>query len=342
MLNPAHLYFPEPDDPLVAPFATAFLRMMFAHAKFEARIRNLQNVITGEEGYGQRPKNQCSARERPKRISMLVSVHVGAIAEVGTIVNCLQRAIEPSDFRNWLAHGEWWRFVPETNAITVCAGVTWQPNEGPAHRDVTVADIDGITAAFDDLEAELWKCQSALEERRKSLAFHEAGHAVIGRVLALVCGPASIRPDHVSGGHTEIENPNDCVIAWEMRGKIIHGDPLLTYHVVLCARIIAVMAGGEAVAILLGSVPQGDDNDWRDIESMIEDLDPPSPLRCEARLRAITRFLIRRHKPRIELVADALLAEETLGTAQLDKLVGRSVQDVKPNLRQRDQVRMSK
>jgi hypothetical protein len=39
MLDPHHHYFPEADDPAIAPFATTFLRMMFAHAEFEARAR---------------------------------------------------------------------------------------------------------------------------------------------------------------------------------------------------------------------------------------------------------------------------------------------------------------
>jgi hypothetical protein len=32
--------------------------------------------------------------------------------------------------------------------------------------------------------------------RRKRVAYHEAGHAVIGRVLALPCGSATIVPDY--------------------------------------------------------------------------------------------------------------------------------------------------
>jgi hypothetical protein len=35
---------------------------------------------------------------------------------------------------------------------------------------------------------------------RKSTAYHEAGHAVIGRVLTLKCGQATIEPDFEKGG----------------------------------------------------------------------------------------------------------------------------------------------
>jgi ATP-dependent Zn protease len=34
---------------------------------------------------------------------------------------------------------------------------------------------------------------------RKSTAYHEAGHAVIARVLTLASGPATIKPDYDEG-----------------------------------------------------------------------------------------------------------------------------------------------
>ena len=45
----------------------------------------------------------------------------------------------------------------------------------------------------------------------------------------------------------------------------------------------------------------------------------------------MTRMLIRRHRDRIERVAKALLKKTTLTGRQLDKLVGRSVDDLKVN-----------
>jgi hypothetical protein len=53
--------------------------------------------------------------------------------------------------------------------------------------------------------------------------------------------------------------------------------------------------------------------------------------KLEPRLRAMTRMLVRRHQERIELVARALLAKTSLSAKALDKLVGRSVDDVKVN-----------
>jgi hypothetical protein len=61
------------------------------------------------------------------------------------------------------------------------------------------------------------------------------------------------------------------------------------------------------------------------------DHDPADWGRWEARLRRQTRGLIRRHRDRIERVANALLARKKLSAKQIDKLAGHSVSDVKVN-----------
>ena len=53
--------------------------------------------------------------------------------------------------------------------------------------------------------------------------------------------------------------------------------------------------------------------------------------RLEPRLRAMTRMLVRRHRTRIDRVAKALLAKTSLSARALDKLVGRSIDDVRVN-----------
>lgn len=45
----------------------------------------------------------------------------------------------------------------------------------------------------------------------------------------------------------------------------------------------------------------------------------------------MTRMLVRRHKLRIDRVAKALLAGTTVSEKSLDKIVGRSVDDVRVN-----------
>jgi hypothetical protein len=64
MLDPSMEYFPEPDDPAVAPFATAFAKLMFAHARLDERIRDLLGVIKGDPGFGEKPDNLWAANAR--------------------------------------------------------------------------------------------------------------------------------------------------------------------------------------------------------------------------------------------------------------------------------------
>ena len=55
---------------------------------------------------------------------------------------------------------------------------------------------------------------------RKSTAYHEAGHAVIARVLTLASGPATIKPDYDEGtAGFSITDVNSCDAEWEKRGK---------------------------------------------------------------------------------------------------------------------------
>jgi hypothetical protein len=92
------------------------------------------------------------------------------------------------------------------------------------------------------------------------------------------------------------------------------------------------MAGAEAEKELLGSTVIGDGDDRDQIALMAEELPGGADWgKLEPRLRAMARMLVRRHQKRIELVARALLAKTTLSAKALDKLVGRSVDDVKVN-----------
>jgi ATP-dependent Zn protease len=166
-------------------------------------------------------------------------------------------------------------------------------------------------------------------KQRRATAYHEAGHAVIGRVLALPCGRATIRPDYEEGvaGQALTEEPYTCLREWEKRGKV--RDAAAAWH----GRIIVYMAGAEAEMELLGSEAIGDGYDRLQIALMAEEIPAGETFweRLEPRLRAMTRMLVRRHRVLIEQVAKALLARSTLSAKSLDKIVGRSVDDVKAN-----------
>ncbi len=160
-------------------------------------------------------------------------------------------------------------------------------------------------------------------------AIHEASHAVVARVLTLACGQATIVPDYVAGeaGHSITEEPSTCEYEWEKRGKVRDSENAI-WH----ARIMSFMAGAEGEVVLLGSTQCGDGDDRYQIELMAEYLEGrESWSRIEPRLRAMTRTLVRRHRALIERVATALIERKTLSREELDKLIGRSVDDVKIN-----------
>ena len=56
LLHSDMVAFPEPEE--ITPHALAFARVMFAHAALEREIGALQDVITGERGFGERWRNK--------------------------------------------------------------------------------------------------------------------------------------------------------------------------------------------------------------------------------------------------------------------------------------------
>jgi hypothetical protein len=167
-----------------------------------------------------------------------------------------------------------------------------------------------------------------MTKRRRHTAYHEASHAVIGRVLTLYCEGATIKPDYVAreAGHAICHDPSACLHQWEIRGKVRD-----SFDAVWHARIIAYMAGVEGEMALLGSTNGGDGDDRYQVEMMAESAKLSHWNKLEPRLRAMTRMLVRRHRALIERAANALLRKTTLSRVQLDKLIGRSVDDVKVN-----------
>jgi hypothetical protein len=133
-------YFPDADEPALQPFTQAFVGMMFAHAASEHRVSDLMDVITGVAGFGERPDNQWSADQRPKRMKRLIrEYHPDGLPETDGLVACLKRSIPFSRTRNLLAHGKWWEFDLDADTITVRSGVARSGQD--QHRPITVADI---------------------------------------------------------------------------------------------------------------------------------------------------------------------------------------------------------
>jgi hypothetical protein len=160
-------YFPEADEPALQPFTQSFVYLMFAHAAFERRVSELMGIITGVMGFGERPENQWKADERPKRMKRLIKEHrPDGLPETDAIVTCLKRSMSSCRDRNLLAHGSWWEFDIDANTITVRSGIA-RPRQDQ-HRVLTLADIQRAATSLDELEAELWKLQSAVEARPPS------------------------------------------------------------------------------------------------------------------------------------------------------------------------------
>ena len=157
--------------------------------------------------------------------------------------------------------------------------------------------------------SETMKTQAA----KRRIAIHEAGHAVIGRVLGIECGGATIEQDTDSAGHGIIYDPHRIWYAWEQVGRY------RDFSTVMRGRVMTFMAGREAEKECLGRAYGGDGDDRRQIAFMLDDLyRPESAARWEKRLRRHTRGLVRRHRNRIEQVAAVLLANGTVTKDQLD------------------------
>jgi ATP-dependent Zn protease len=155
-------------------------------------------------------------------------------------------------------------------------------------------------------------------------AYHEAGHAVVGRVLGMICGSVTIRPDEDSAGHVLIEDPWLIDHYWEGLGKF------RKIESVFRGRILGCMAGAVAEEVILAQHARGDGVDRREIRRMLEKIIPPDTVDVEAwmdtydaRLRAKCRGIIQRHRESIVLVAEALLAKETLSADQIEFLLAR-------------------
>ena len=158
--------------------------------------------------------------------------------------------------------------------------------------------------------------------RRNGTAHHEAGHAVIGRVLGLLGGSATIAANYMlqAYGGADFDSAEETVEYWH-RPISKGGNKKLVLRSLACARrarVIMSMAGREAELECLGT-SRGNDGDRVDSDD-IDELMPriyPEASRTELlhrrdRLHRITRTLVRRHCDKIERVACALLRRRTL------------------------------
>jgi ATP-dependent Zn protease len=150
-------------------------------------------------------------------------------------------------------------------------------------------------------------------------AIHEAGHAVIARILGLACGEVTIRTDGDDElGYTVVRNP---LKTWQ------RGDgqrrPLAEAH------CMSLYAGAEAERVILGTSDVGDSADRSKAASCLSEIGVPGARyvsddiwqRYEARLRRKARDLVSRHRREIERVARELQKHKTLSAERVDALL---------------------
>jgi hypothetical protein len=152
-------------------------------------------------------------------------------------------------------------------------------------------------------------------------AVHEAGHAVIGRVLKQVCGQASVRPnpDEGEAGHAIAADPYITLGYWlDELGRWRGSDAMVS---IMRGRIMSYMAGRVAEEEFFGSCAGGDGDDQWQIDLMLDSLLPGDAdvPRYAQRLRGHTRTLVRRHRAAIACVAALLVERGTLQSEEIER-----------------------
>jgi cell division protease FtsH len=159
-----------------------------------------------------------------------------------------------------------------------------------------------------------------MNDRKLETAVHEAGHAVIARVLGIPAGEVTIRPtqDH-SLGHSVFNDPR---FDWR-RGD---GSKASAAN----AFVVALFAGAEAERILLESQVVGDGVDqerataclaWAGAVRGASFVGDEYFDRHETKLRKKSVELVLKYRPQIKLLADALMERETLTGEEVGALL---------------------
>jgi len=71
----------DADDPAIAPFTSAFMRMMFAHAEFEARAHEVRMLA------GDNSQDLWTNHKRPKLTCKEIRKRFGEIPEIADVAS---------------------------------------------------------------------------------------------------------------------------------------------------------------------------------------------------------------------------------------------------------------
>ena len=186
-----------------------------------------------------------------------------------------------------------------------------------------------------------WTARDNAERERRCIAYHEAGHAVIGLALKMPIAFVTIKQRAYSGGHVSQAPVHHSIGFVYARGSYSEpiadmckqdafGNPVAERNHDWHADIVMTIAGGMAEAEFVK-----DGNPWRELASS-------GDMRCIAfarrnlgdKARSVAEYeaecakLIKQHWPMIEAVAAKLLDEETLSGADVYSICWRVSRNV--------------
>ena len=145
-----------------------------------------------------------------------------------------------------------------------------------------------------------------MDDELRHTAIHEAGHAVVGRVLKQVCGSATIDADYDldEAGHDICAEPWITLGRWWGDGPDTATRPHGTMKGVMLGRIICYMAGWLAEEECLRQCAGGDEDDHYQVDLMLASTLPDDAdlTAYAARIERFGRAIVRRHKETIERV----------------------------------------
>ena len=206
--------------------------------------------------------------------------------------------------------------------------LTWPSTEGralPGGRRILICGSDPTRPTP---AAVGFRSRSGGRARLKRTAHHEAGHAVIARVLGLLGGAATIAANNMSQSYGGSESYLAETIEHWHRPISEGGNKKLVLRSLPCAylaKVMMSMAGREAELECLGTSRCNDCFDLDDIDELMPKVYPGASRaewsRRRDRLRRMTRALVRRHRDKIERVACALLRHRTLSGRAIDALL---------------------
>jgi ATP-dependent Zn protease len=144
------------------------------------------------------------------------------------------------------------------------------------------------------------------DHRRIEIALHEAGHAVISRVVGLIGGRATVVPHGTAGGRAWYRDDDGVKL------------------------ILAALAGRAATEVILGRADEfgcstDDAEVWRLLTtSPYIEREGWYAKQIRRELLCECRRLCRQHRAAIEAVAHELLAREMLSGWQIDQIVAQA------------------